>query len=73
MGKMLELIAARMSRWPESAQEEAIASLLAIEARLRLPVPLDDETRMAVREGLDQAARGDFASEQEVERLIGRP
>jgi predicted transcriptional regulator len=35
-------------------------------------VPLDDEARAAIREGLEQARRGEFVPESEIEALWKR-
>jgi predicted transcriptional regulator len=35
-------------------------------------VPLDDETRVAILEGLEQARRGEFVPEEEIEALRKR-
>jgi predicted transcriptional regulator len=34
--------------------------------------PLDDETRAAIREGLEQARRGEFVPDEEIEALWKR-
>jgi predicted transcriptional regulator len=35
-------------------------------------VPIDDETRAAIREGLEQARRGEFVPDEEIEALWKR-
>ncbi len=52
-------------------QAQALAELAAAWTR---SVPLEsDETRAAIVEGLAQAGRGEFASSEKVEDLLGRP
>jgi predicted transcriptional regulator len=36
------------------------------------PVPLDEETRAAIREGSEQAERGEFVSDEEMAAFFNR-
>jgi predicted transcriptional regulator len=51
---------------PEPAQDEAAELLLSIVSKRSEPEQLDDETRAAVREGLAEARRGEFVSDEEM-------
>jgi hypothetical protein len=46
--------------------------LFNVMAKRHEPVQLDDETRAAVREGLAQAKRGEFASDEEMAAFFAR-
>jgi predicted transcriptional regulator len=50
--------------WPEEDQEELARE---IEARRKGVYVMSDEERAAVREGLDQARRGEFVSDKEMD------
>ena len=53
--------------WPEEDQEEFIAIAREIEARRQGVYIMDADERAAVREGLEQARRGEFVSEEEMD------
>ena len=53
--------------WPIEDQEELIELAREIEARRTHLYVMNDEERMAVREGLEQARRGEFASDEEMD------
>jgi predicted transcriptional regulator len=55
-----------VTSWPEQAQEEALESLLSIEARYVGGYRMSSEERSAVLEGLAQADRGEFVSDEEM-------
>ena len=67
-----EALAERVSGWPDEALRELMWSMDSIERRHGLIVTLDEPTLAAVREGLAQAKRGEFASDEEVEALFAR-
>jgi predicted transcriptional regulator len=46
--------------------------LLSVASRRAEPVRLDDETRAAVKEGQEQARRGEFAGDEDVAALFKR-
>jgi len=72
MTKLLELATAEVRKLPPEEQDEAAQMLLwAIEARSG-PIPLDDETSVAIEEGLAQARRGEFATDAEIADLWKR-
>lgn len=72
MSKLLEDAIEKVRRLPESDQDEAAEMLLSVASRRDEPVHLDEETRAAVREGQDQARRGEFASDEEMGAFFKR-
>jgi hypothetical protein len=72
MTKLLEKAIAQARSLPPEEQDTLAAVLLAMTDEATSMVPLDDETRAAIREGLQQARRGQFASDAEVEALWQR-
>jgi predicted transcriptional regulator len=63
---MIDALIERVGTWPQDLQEEAIRSLLALEARHLGVYRLSGDERAAIEEGLDQADRGEFVSDEEV-------
>jgi predicted transcriptional regulator len=53
--------------WPEQDQEELVEIAREIEARRSGVYVMSDEERAAVQEGLDQAQRGEFVSDDEMD------
>ena len=53
--------------WPEQDQEELIELAREIEARRSGVYVMNDEERAAVQEGLDQARRGEFVPDDEMD------
>jgi hypothetical protein len=72
MKKNLKEIVERAETWPEEAQEEAIATLQAIEAELAEPYQLTEDDRKAIDRGLEDVRLGRIASDEEVSRLFAR-
>ena len=66
--KLLE----QVESWPEEDQEELVDLARGIEARRTGVYRLSDDERVAVREGMDAARRGDFAPDHEVEEFYHR-
>ncbi len=62
----------RVLTWPEARQEEAAELLLALEAEEAVYVPTDDEVA-AIHRGLAEAEAGKFATDEEVDSVLGRP
>lgn len=56
----------RVKTWPLDQQAKLAQLVELIEAQQSDVMPLDEETRAAVAEGLAQAQRGEFASDEEV-------
>src|SRR6266487_1474898 len=73
MTKLLERAIARARELPPEEQDVIAAVLLSMaEAGTSRIAELDDETRAAIREGLDQARRGEFVPDEEIEALWKR-
>jgi len=73
MTKLLDEAIAKIRSRPEADQDEAAEILFELAARPKTPVPIDDATRTAIREGQTQARQGKFASDEEIEQLFARP
>jgi hypothetical protein len=67
--KLLEKAIEKARALPPEEQDALGAALLVMTEEGSGLAPLDDEARMAIREGLDQARRGEFVSEGEIEDL----
>jgi predicted transcriptional regulator len=65
--KLLEKAIAQARALPPEDQDTLAAILLAMTDEGAGIVPLDDEARAAIREGLEQARRGDFGPDIEIE------
>jgi len=72
VAKALKDILTRVESWPERAQEEAAASLQAIEEELREPYQLTDADKEAIDRGLEAARKGEFATDQEVAAVFAK-
>jgi predicted transcriptional regulator len=72
MTDMLEEAIAKIRTLPAADQDEAAAMLLSVASRNDTTVALDAETRAAVREGREQARRGEFVPDEEIDELWKR-
>ena len=72
MTKMLEEAIKKIRELPADEQDEAAEMLLSVASRQAGPVPLDDETRAAIREGRGQARRGEFVSDNDMDAFFKR-
>ena len=72
MIKALETAIAKVRALPEDKQQLA-AELLEELAAVEVPYALSDAESAAVREGLANADRGEFASDEDVENMLRRP
>jgi hypothetical protein len=72
MTKLLEKAIAQARALPPEEQDTVAAVLLAMTEEGAGLVLLDDEARAAIREGLQQARRGEFVPDAEVEALWKR-
>lgn len=72
MTKLLEKAIAQARTLPPEAQDTLAAVLLAMTDEGAGTVPLDEEARAAIREGLEQARRGEFVPDVEIEALWKR-
>jgi predicted transcriptional regulator len=62
--------------WPPEDQEELVEVAREIQARRTGTYVMNDDERAAVREGLEEARRGEFVSEEEMNafwKKIGVP
>ena len=71
MTALLERAIARVRDLPE-ADQDAFARILLSAFEPGEHEPEDEETRAAIREGLEQAERGEFASDEEIAALWTR-
>jgi hypothetical protein len=70
MTKLLDQAIAKARELPEEEQDAlALAILADLETEIE---PLDDEARVAIREGLEQARRGEFVPDEEMEAFWKR-
>ena len=72
MNKLLEQAIAKVRELPEADQAEAAEMLLSVAAKRGEPVKLDEDTRNAVREGREQARRGEFVSDADMAAFYKR-
>ena len=72
MSKKLKEMIERAETWPVEAQEEAVATLQAIEAEFAVPYELTEDDRKAIDCGLEDVRCGRIADDQEVSRLFAR-
>jgi predicted transcriptional regulator len=68
----IDAVLDRVKTWPPERQEEAMLVLLEMEAEATGVYVLSDEERAAIEEGMAQARRGEFASDEEVAALFAR-
>jgi predicted transcriptional regulator len=68
MTKLLEKAIARVRELPAEDQDAVAVAVLSMAEETPI-VALDDETRAAIREGLEQARRGEFVPDEEIEAL----
>ena len=72
MSTLVELLLERIAHWPHEAQAEVAEAIVGIETKFFGVYKLSDEERAAIREAQEQAARGEFASDEEVAALFNR-
>ena len=72
MTKLLERAIAELKKLPENEQDAAAELVLNLVARRDEPIELDDETRVAVKEGLAQIERGEGLSQEEMDAFFRR-
>ena len=70
MTKRLEQAIKKIRELPDADQDDAADFLLMLAARATAPETLDDATRAAIREGVAQARRGEFASDEEIAAIF---
>jgi predicted transcriptional regulator len=69
MTKLLEQAIAKARELPDDEQEALAKAMLAM---IDVSEQLDDDTRIAIREGLEQAQRGEFVPDEEIAALWER-
>jgi predicted transcriptional regulator len=72
MTKLLEKAIAQARALPPEDQDALAAVLLSMTDEGAGIAPLDDETRAAIREGLEQARRGEFVTDTDIAALWKR-
>jgi hypothetical protein len=72
MTELLEQAIAEIRELSAADQDRAAGSPLTFVAHLKPPEPLDPETRVAILEGLAQANRGEFVSDEEMAAFFAR-
>ena len=68
----VDAIIERVRSWPEEKREEAALILLALEEQDGQPYELSEEEERDLDEALEEEARGEFATEEEVEAFFKR-
>lgn len=68
----IEAILERVRTWPPERQEDAANMLLAMEAEGTTPYELSEEELRDLEEGLREADRGEFATDEEVAAVFAR-
>jgi predicted transcriptional regulator len=72
MNAKLKDIINRVETWPPEAQEELAEVALAIEAQLKEDLTLSPEDLEAIDRGLQDAADGRFATDEQVEAVFAK-
>jgi hypothetical protein len=68
----VEAVFDRVRSWPAERQEQAARILVALEGRASGTYRLDADEAADIDAGLEEDARGEFASDVEVEALFAR-
>jgi predicted transcriptional regulator len=68
MTKLLEDAIAKVRELPAEDQDAVAVAMLSMAEETPVAA-LDDETRAAIRKGLEQARRGEFVPDEEIEAL----
>jgi predicted transcriptional regulator len=71
MTKLLKKAIEKARELPAEDQDAVAVTMLSMAEEIPV-VALDDETRAAIREGLEQARRGQFVPDEEIEALWKR-
>ena len=72
MTKLLEQAIAKARELSEEEQDALALTIMTLAEDDAAPVPVDDETRAAILEGLDQARRGEFVPDEKIQALWKR-
>jgi hypothetical protein len=68
--EQIESVLERVRTWPTSRQEDAVRILLAMEERETQVYRLSDEERAGIRAALEEVARDEFASDEELAAIF---
>jgi hypothetical protein len=68
----IKAVLERVLTWTPERQAEAVEILLALDGEESVYAPTPEE-QAAIDRGLREAERGEFASDEAVEKLLGRP
>ena len=72
MTKLLNDMVEKVKTWPDWRQEDAALMLQEMERQGTEIYHLSDEERAAVKEGLAEADRGEFVSDEDMEKFWKR-
>ena len=72
MTKLLEQAIAKVRELPAEDQDALAVALLSLAGETTAVVELDEDTRSAVEEGLAQARRGEFVSDEDLAEADAR-
>jgi hypothetical protein len=72
MTKLLDKALERVRAWSKDRQDDAARLLLAMDRRDAEPYKLTPDERAEIDAALDEAERGEFASDEEVAALFQR-
>lgn len=70
--KQIEALLDRVRAWPQERQEDAARVLFAMEAQDASPYRHSPEERADLDAALEEAARGEFATDEEVEAVFAK-
>jgi predicted transcriptional regulator len=68
--EQIETVLDRVRTWPAPRQEDAVRILLAMEEREAQVYRLSEEERAGIRAALEEVARGEFASDEELSAIF---
>ncbi len=72
MTKLLDEAIEKLRKLPGAVQDDAAQMLFSLAAMQNGLVELDEETLAAVRKGLEQARRGEFVSDEDMQAFFER-
>ena len=70
--EQIESVLERVRSWPAARQEDAAQVLLAMEAQGAKPYPLSEQERADIDAALEELARGEVASDEDVAAVFNR-
>ena len=68
----IDAVLDRVKSWPPERQEDAVAMLLEIEAEATGVYQLTEEDRKEIELSMEEARRGEFATDEDVAVVFGR-